>query len=105
MTEDKKKYAFVASADQAHTHSAKGPYGYSKSASTYDNLVLSSIRMNNLKRLLNVKKALVEKAKPDSLWQMAMLAGAVEGTNLRPETFSYQIPTYYGMICAGFRKS
>ncbi len=103
MNRDKKrKFAFIASADQAHAHSRSGPYGFSPAASKYDDFVLNAIRDNELKRILKLKPSFIEAAKPDSPWQMVMLAGINEVVPLRSELLSYQVPSYYGMACAGF---
>jgi aromatic ring-opening dioxygenase LigB subunit len=98
----KKRFAFIASADQAHTHSRSGPYGFSPAAAKYDDFVVNAIRDNNLKRILRLKARFVEEAKPDSLWQMVILAGINEVVPLRSQLLSYQVPSYYGMACAGF---
>lgn len=97
-----RKFVFIASADQAHAHSRAGPYGFSPAASKYDNFVLGAIRDNQLKRILRLKPRFIEEAKPDSLWQMAILAGINEAVPFRSELLSYQVPSYYGMACAGF---
>jgi aromatic ring-opening dioxygenase LigB subunit len=103
MNRDKKrKFVFIASADQAHAHSRSGPYGFSPAASKYDDYVLNAIRDNELKRILRLRPSFIEAAKPDSPWQMVMLAGINEVVPLRPELLSYQVPSYYGMACAGF---
>lgn len=103
MDRDKKrKFAFIASADQAHAHSRAGPYGFSPAASKYDDLVLNAIRDNDLKRILRLKPGFIEAAKPDSPWQMVILAGINEIVPLRSQLLSYQVPTYYGMACAAF---
>jgi aromatic ring-opening dioxygenase LigB subunit len=103
MNRDKKrKFAFIASADQAHSHSRSGPYGFSPAASKYDDFVQNAIRDNNLKRILRLKPSFIEAAKPDSPWQMVMLAGINEVVPLRSQLLSYQVPSYYGMACAGF---
>ena len=101
----KRKFAFIASADQAHTHSRSGPFGFSPAAAKYDDFVLNAIRDNNLKRVLRLTPRFVEEAKPDSLWQMVMLAGINEVVPLRSQLLSYQVPSYYGMACAGFEPS
>lgn len=101
----KRKFVFIASSDQAHAHSRSGPYGYSPSAAKYDDLVLNAIRENSLKQILRLKPKFVEQAKPDSLWQMVMLAGISEAVPLRSQLLSYQVPSYYGMACAGFEPS
>jgi aromatic ring-opening dioxygenase LigB subunit len=103
MNRDKKrKFAFIASADQAHAHAHSGPYGFSPAASKYDDFVLDAIRDNGLKRILRLKPSFIEAAKPDSPWQMVILAGINEIVPLRSELLSYQVPSYYGMACAGF---
>jgi aromatic ring-opening dioxygenase LigB subunit len=98
----KKRFAFIASADQAHAHSHSGPYGFSQAASKYDAFVMNAIRDNSLKRVLRLRPRFIEEAKPDSPWQMVMLAGINEVVPLRSQLLSYQVPTYYGMACAGF---
>ena len=99
-----KKYAFIASADQAHAHKKSGPYGFSKAAAEYDAIVLKALQENNLKKLLQLKSKFVDEAKPDSLWQLAMLAGILERVKMKSHLYSYQAPTYYGMICADYTR-
>src|SRR5713101_2863689 len=56
MKRDKNQnFAFIASADQAHTHSRSGPYGFSPAASKYDDFVINAIRDNKLNRILQLK--------------------------------------------------
>lgn len=100
----RKRYVFVASADQAHAHKKSGPYGFSKAAAKYDKFVLDAIRENRVSRIMDLKPRFVEDAKPDSLWQMTMLAGILSRVPMRAELFSYEVPTYYGMTCAGFQR-
>jgi len=59
---------------------------------------------NRIGAVMTFKQSLVEAAKPDSLWQMAMLAGIADKIKLKPELVSYDVPTYFGMICASFRR-
>jgi aromatic ring-opening dioxygenase LigB subunit len=97
--------AFVASADQGHAHNKSGPYGFSKASAEYDRFVAQAIRQNNLKRILELDAQFVENAKPDSLWQMAILIGILEQVPMKARFVSYQAPTYYGMLCADFAPS
>lgn len=96
------KVAFVASADQAHTHDKEGPYGFHVAAEKFDKLVKEAVEENNLKTLLNVEKKLIENAKPDSLWQIAILIGVLEQVPMKGKLISYQAPTYFGMLCAAY---
>jgi aromatic ring-opening dioxygenase LigB subunit len=100
-----KKYVFIASADQAHAHKKSGPYGFSNAASKYDRFVVDAIQRDSIASIMRLRAKFVEDAKPDSLWQMAMLAGALNKVRMRGQLYSYQVPTYYGMICAGFRRT
>jgi len=101
---DEKRIVFVASADQAHAHKKDGPYGFSPRASVYDRLVVEAVRRNQMKSILDLSPSLGREAKPDSLWQMAMLAGVLDRVEMKPRFHSYQVPTYYGMLCAGFER-
>jgi len=99
-----KKFVFVASADQAHAHKKSGPYGFNRAAAQYDKIILKAIEENNLNLILHLKSKFVEDAKPDSPWQMAILAGITDRVKMKSQLFSYQVPTYYGMICAGYTR-
>ncbi len=94
--------AFVASADQAHTHNKKGPYGFHPDASKFDKLVVGAVKKDKLKKLLRLDQKLVENAKPDSLWQMAILIGVLDQAPMKGKFISYQAPTYFGMLCAAY---
>jgi aromatic ring-opening dioxygenase LigB subunit len=98
----KKRVVFVASADQAHAHKKSGPYGFHRSATKYDEFVSQAIRENCIESVSRLSKRFVEEAKPDSLWQMAILAGITSAVKMQGTLLSYAVPTYYGMICASF---
>jgi aromatic ring-opening dioxygenase LigB subunit len=100
---DGKRVVFVASADQAHRHQKSGPYGFDKRAAVYDRQVIDLIRHNRLEDVVKMSPAFVDGARPDSLWQMAMLAGALSVVPMKAELVSYQVPTYYGMLCASYQ--
>ncbi len=93
--------ALVASADQAHTHLADGPYGYDPAARVHDEHLVAILRDGRLGALRDIDPPLIEAAMPDSWWQMLILLGAI-GEAWRPELLSYEVPTYYGMLCAAF---
>lgn len=101
---NRKRIVFVASADQAHRHKKSGPYGFSKAAKMYDGLVLRAIQKNRLDSIMRLKRKLIEAARPDSLWQMTMLSGVLDRVEMKAELLSYHVPTYFGMICASFRR-
>ena len=97
-----KRIAFVASADQAHSHKKSGPYGFDERAAHYDRQVIEAIRGDRLGDVMKMDPDFVDGAKPDSWWQMAMLVGVLSVVPMRGELVSYQVPTYYGMLCASY---
>lgn len=99
------RVVFIASADQAHAHQKSGPYGFHRAAAKYDRFVSEAIRKNRILSISRLAKKFVEDAKPDSLWQMAILAGITQVVKMRAALLSYQVPSYYGMICASFPRA
>jgi aromatic ring-opening dioxygenase LigB subunit len=85
----------VASADHGHAHDPDGPYGFHPAAAEYDRRFLELLEAEPLDFRPLVD--LVDDAKADSLWQLLVLQGAVQG---RAELLAYAAPTYYGMAVA-----
>lgn len=100
----RKRIVFIASADQGHRHRKSGPYGFNKASKEYDGFVLDAIQGGRIESIMKLRRKFVDDAKPDSLWQMTMLAGAIEGIKMKPKVISYDVPTYFGMICASFAR-
>jgi aromatic ring-opening dioxygenase LigB subunit len=98
-----KRVAIVASADHGHAHIADGPYGYDGAAAEYDELVVQLVRDNRLGELIEIDPQLVERAAADSWWQLLMLHGAL-GEGWGGELLCYEVPSYYGMLCAAFTR-
>ena len=94
---------FIASCDHGHAHDPDGPYGYHPASKVFDEQMCSLIQKNQLETLLELTPEFIEQAKPDSFWQMLILLGIVERSNLKNELCLYECPTYYGMIVASFR--
>jgi aromatic ring-opening dioxygenase LigB subunit len=94
-----KRVALIASADHGHAHDPDGPYGFDPAAAEYDELIVQFVQENRLGGLLDLEPALVDAAKADSWWQLAMLHGAL-GTAWTGTFLSYEASTYFGMLCA-----
>jgi len=95
------RVGLVASADQAHTYRSDGPYGLSPRAAELDERIIRAVGEGRLQSLVDLDPTLVEEAKPDSVWQLLMLAGAT-GETWRPEIISFEVPTYFGMLCTAY---
>lgn len=92
--------SIILSADQAHTHSSSGPYGYSKYSKYYDNAVIKSIKENNFEELINIEEKIIEEAKPDSYWNMLTFYGIISEAKSIPEFVYYYVEKYFGMLFA-----
>jgi aromatic ring-opening dioxygenase LigB subunit len=101
--DSKKNIAFVASADQGHAHKADGPYGFNVASQKFDEIVKQAVLKNDLKPVFDLPPQFIEDAKPDSPWQMAILQGVLNKVPLKGQLLSYQIPTYYAMLCASYQ--
>ncbi|WP_040383066.1 extradiol ring-cleavage dioxygenase [Deinococcus apachensis] len=96
-----KRVGLIASCDWSHTHAEFGPYGYHEAAARLDAQVMDLIGRGDLEALASLDPHFVEDAKPDGLWQALVLAGAVAPEARRTEFLSYEVPTYFGLLCAG----
>lgn len=94
------RIGLIASCDWAHAHAADGPYGYHPSAAKLDEQVVDLIRSNRIDALANFTSDFIEEAKPDGIWQALVLAGAMPKALREMELLSYEVPTYFGLICA-----
>jgi aromatic ring-opening dioxygenase LigB subunit len=98
---DDRRVALIASADHGHGHTPDGPYGFAPESATYDAQIVELVRGNRLGELAAWDAAFAVAAKADSFWQLLMLDGAI-GSGWRPELLSYEVPSYFGMLCAAF---
>lgn len=97
-----KRIALIASADQGHCHDENGPYGYTKESKILDEKIIEIVKSNNFEALYQIDKDLIDKGKPDSIWQMLILHGALKDTSLKSSFITYECPTYFGMLVATY---
>ncbi len=93
---------FIASADLGHAHDAKGPYGYDIASQQFDTALLDAVKAQDLGRLLEFDLDWLKRASTDSYGQILNLYGAIRETNFRGEVLSYEVPTYFGMMCVAY---
>jgi aromatic ring-opening dioxygenase LigB subunit len=99
-----RRLAIIASADLGHAHDPRSPYGYDPAAAEFDAVACAAVREQDLGRMLHLDRAWVERAQVDALWQMLNLHGAIDGQGFRGELLSYEVPTYFGMLCAAYER-
>ncbi len=95
-----KRFAIIISADHAHAHDKDGPYGYHPDADYYDKFVME--HLDNLDALPKLKDEIIKNAKPDSFWQLLILAGVLKEAPLKLRYKTYGRPTYFGMAVAWY---
>jgi aromatic ring-opening dioxygenase LigB subunit len=100
MIESSEPMAFVASADLAHAHQADGPYGYHPAAREMDAAIVRHVQEDRLEDLFALDPGFIADAKPDALWQTAILAGLRRRVRLTSRFIAYDCPTYFGMLSA-----
>ncbi|MEH7884202.1 extradiol ring-cleavage dioxygenase [Bacillus sp. JJ1609] len=98
------RVGLIASCDWAHAHDEHGPYGYHPAAKQFDEKAVELIKTNQLEKMAEFEAAFIDDAKPDGIWQTLILAGAIPIEERNVEFLSYEVPTYFGLICAGYFK-
>ncbi|NPA74530.1 MAG: hypothetical protein GXO25_00405 [Euryarchaeota archaeon] len=102
---EQRKIALIVSADQAHAHSPRGPYGYSPMAKEFDSQVLSALRAGELSPLLEMPQTLIDGALPDSYWQLLILHGVMKKVPMQVLRVEYGVAEYFGMAVAVMQRN
>ncbi len=100
-----RRIAFVASADLGHAHDRNGPYGYDIASQEFDAALIEAVKAQDLGQLLSFDQDWLKRAATDAYGQMLNLHGAIEGMNFKGKLLSYQVPTYFGMMCVAYEPS
>lgn len=100
-----RRIAFIASADLGHAHDPNGPCGFNAASAEFDAALQEAIREQDLARLLNFDLDWVKRAATDAFGQILNLQGVIQGTDLRGTLLSYEVPTYFGMLCASYTQA
>jgi aromatic ring-opening dioxygenase LigB subunit len=98
------KVIAIISADLGHTHSQDGPYGFSETAKTFDNLIERWASTLDEDLLLRNASRTLKKALCCGYVGFVILQGMLEGTDFRPNIMARSSPTYYGMMVVEFIK-
>ncbi len=96
--EAESRFGIIISADHAHTHSENGPYGYSKMAAKYDEIVMDFLNSGDPSILLGLDNEILNGARPDSYWQLLILAGILSVTKTTHGDPIYGVAEYFGMM-------
>lgn len=95
-----KRVTIIISADQAHTHAPDGIYGYAPEARPYEDLVEECVKNSDFSPLMGLTPEFVDKAKPDSFWNMLILKGIMDNTGKSSVLDYHYVEHYFGMLLA-----
>lgn len=62
------------------------------------------INENRLEGLLNLSEEFIERAKPDSYWQLLIMHRALRVIPMELKASAYACPSYFGMAVAYYTK-
>lgn len=95
------KAVLIASGDLSHRLKADGPYGYQKEGPEYDKRVMDVMGQADFSRLLHFSEDFCGKAGECGHRSFTILAGALEGMDVKAHRLSYEGPFGVGYgICA-----
>ncbi len=95
-----KNVSIILSADQAHTHSDKGPYGYSDQAEVYEDILIKALNEGNLEPVYKMNQDIISRGKPDSYWNMLILKGLLDTSGRKMVMDFHYVALYFGMLLA-----
>ncbi|TFG16461.1 MAG: hypothetical protein EU530_11805 [Promethearchaeota archaeon] len=98
-----KRIVVLVSADLAHTHQKKGPYGFYEYAEVVDKLLEEWMTAPNSSKQAVDSYDLIKKALCCGYTGFLLLQGILGDKDLEVEVLSRRTPTYYGMMVMSFR--
>ena len=95
-----KKVVFIASGDLSHKLQKYGPYGYAPEGVEYDKKIMDVCSKAKFNELLNFEEAFLDKAAECGHRSFTIMAGALDGLNVKAKYLSHEDITGvgYGII-------
>lgn len=90
------RVAVLASGDLSHRLTAEAPAGYSPEGQRFDDEVMAALHDGDLARLFDLDPAGCEAAGSCGLRPLMMLAGVLDGLEIKPQVRSYEGPLGVG---------
>ncbi len=100
-----RKVVFVASGDLSHKLQDYGPYGFAKEGPEYDKKIMNTMSNANFNELLEYDEGFLDKAAECGHRSFTIMAGALDGINVKPTYLSHEDITGVGYgICTFYPK-
>jgi AmmeMemoRadiSam system protein A/AmmeMemoRadiSam system protein B len=97
-----RKIAVVASGDMSHKLKADGPYGLEPEGAEFDKIMQECARDADFGKLLAVDDKLRGKAAECGYLSFVILAGCLDGMNVKSRVLCYEAPFSVGYLTAAF---
>ena len=97
-----RKVVFVASGDLSHKLQEYGPYGFAKEGPEYDERVMDVLGRGAFPELLDFDEEFLDAAAECGHRSFAIMAGALDGTEIKARAYSHQDVTGVGYGICGF---
>lgn len=97
-----KTVVWVASGDLSHKLKKDGPYGLTKEGPIFDKELVEALGKGDFLKLLSFDPHLVRKAAECGLGSFTMMAGAIDGYNVKSKLLSYEGPFGVGYAVASY---
>ena len=93
----------IASGDLSHKLSAEGPYGFAKEGPEFDKNITQILASGDFPGLFKIPEALRENAAECGYNSIMVLAGCLDGQQVKPALLSYEGPFGVGYAVASFK--
>lgn len=100
VEESNEQVVYIASGDLSHRLTPDAPAGYNPKGREYDEALVEKVRSADVGGLLDTDMSLLEKAGECGTRSIVMMFGALEGSKLEPEVYSYEGPFGVGYLIA-----
>ncbi len=95
-----KNAVFIGSGDLSHKLREDGPYGYAREGPVFDQMLADAIKEADFKKLLAMDEAFCNAAAVCGLRSFVIMAGALNGYNIKSNILSYEGPFGVGYMVA-----
>ena len=102
VADTNRRVVFVASGDLSHKLQDYGPYGFSKEGPVYDERIMDVAKRAAFDEMFDFKEDFCEKAAECGHRSFVIMAGALDGKEIKAEVYSHQDVTGVGYGIASF---
>lgn len=100
VRESDEKAVYIASADLSHRLTREAPAGYSPKGKEYDANLIEKLKNSDVHGILSIDEAFMEEAGECGTRSIIIMLGAMSGSSIRTDMYSYEGPFGVGYMVA-----